>query len=62
MSEQTFHADALIAAMGPMIGVEVDATSHPVVKMHLETAVRLARLVLDFPLDDEAEPAATFVP
>lgn len=62
MSELVFDADALIDAMLPLLGLALPEGSRPVVKLHVETAERLARLVLEFPLDDESEPAPVFAP
>ena len=62
MSEPVFDADALIAASAGLLRLDLSGADLAVVKMHLETAERLARLVLDFPLEDEAEPAPVFSP
>ncbi len=62
MSEPAFDADALIDASLPLVGLALPEGSRAVVKMHLETAERLARLVVEFPLDDESEPAPVFTP
>ena len=62
MSEPAFDADALIDAMPPLIGLTPLEGARPAVKLHLEIAVRLARLVVDFPLDDDSEPAPVFTP
>ena len=56
MSEPVFDADALIAASAGLLRLDLSDADLGVVKTHLETAERLARLVLDFPLEDEAEP------
>jgi Protein of unknown function (DUF4089) len=55
-----FNADALIDASLPLLGLELPDVSRAVVKLHLETAERLSRLVRGFPLDDEAEPAPIY--
>ena len=60
MTKDEFNPDALIDASLPLLGLELAADSRAVVKMHLETAERLSRLVRDFPLDDEAEPAPVY--
>jgi Protein of unknown function (DUF4089) len=60
MTTDEFNADALIDASLPLLGVELPDGSRAVVKMHLEAAERLSRLVRDFPLDDEAEPAPVY--
>jgi len=58
----TFDADALIDAAAPLLELPVSEASRPGVKLNLQIAARLAPLVMDFPLDDEAEPAPVFVP
>jgi hypothetical protein len=58
-----FNADDLIDASAPLMGLEpLGDASRAAVKTHLEIAVGLARLVLDFPLDDEQEPAPVYRP
>ena len=59
MSEN-FDADALIDASLPLLGLDLPDDSRAVVKRHLEIAERLSRLVRDFPLEDEAEPAPVY--
>ena len=58
----TFDADAWIDAAAPLLDLSVSDTARPGVKLNLEIAARLAGLVTEFPLDDEAEPAPVFVP
>jgi hypothetical protein len=60
MTKDEFDADALIDASLPLLGLELPDDWRAAVKMHLETAERLSRLVRDFPLDDEAEPAPVY--
>ena len=62
MTETLFDADALIDASLPLLGLSLSEAARPVVKLHLETAERLARLVTEFPLDDESEPAPVYTP
>jgi hypothetical protein len=62
MTKPEFDADALIDASLPLLGLRLAADSRAVVKLHLETAEKLSRLVREFPLDDEAEPAPVFTP
>lgn len=58
----TFDADALIDAAAPLLELTVSQAARPGVKLNLEIAARLSKLVMEFPLDDEAEPAPVFVP
>jgi Protein of unknown function (DUF4089) len=60
MSKTPFDADALIDASLPLLSLALTGDSRAVVKLHLETAERLSRLILEFPLDDESEPAPVF--
>jgi hypothetical protein len=55
-----FNADSLIDASLPLLRLDLPDDSRAVVKLHLETAERLSRLVRDFPLGDEAEPAPIY--
>ena len=55
-----FDADAYIDASLPLLGLSLSADSRAMVKVHLETAEKLSRLVREFPLDEEAEPAPVF--
>jgi Protein of unknown function (DUF4089) len=57
-----FDAEKLIDAAAPLLGLELGDASRAAVKTHLDIAVGLARLVLDFPLDDEQEPAPVYQP
>jgi hypothetical protein len=60
MTKAPFDADALIDASLPLLDLALPEGSRAVVKLHLETAERLSRLILAFPLDDESEPAPVF--
>jgi hypothetical protein len=60
MTKTEFDADALIDAALPLLGMSLGEESRAVVKLHLTFAETLSRLVRDFPLDDEAEPAPVF--
>jgi hypothetical protein len=62
MSDANFDPEALIDASLPLLGVTLPDGARPVVRLHLETAETLARLVLEFPLGDESEPAPVFTP
>jgi hypothetical protein len=62
VTEPGFDADALIDATLPLLGLALSEGARAVVKLRLETAERLARLVVEFPLDDESEPAPVFAP
>jgi Protein of unknown function (DUF4089) len=62
LTERPFDADALIDASAPLLGMNLTEESRAVVKLHLETAAKLAKLVTGFELADEAEPATVYTP
>jgi hypothetical protein len=52
--------DELIAASARALALPLDPAWHPAICAHLEVTLRLAALVADPPLPDDAEPAAVF--
>ncbi len=60
MTKTEFDADALIDATLPLIGLTLADESRASVRMHLSTAETLSRLVREFPLDDDSEPAPVY--
>jgi hypothetical protein len=52
--------DDYIDAVGGALGLPVDEAWRPAVKANLQVSLRLARLVDEFPLPDETEPASVF--
>ena len=54
--------EALVDAMATAMELSIPEVGKPVVIEHLQVAFRMAPLVLDFPLDDEQEPAPVFTP
>jgi ABC-type arginine transport system ATPase subunit len=52
--------DDYIDAVSKALGLAIDQAWKPAVKANLEVSLRLARLVDEFPLSDEAEPASVF--
>jgi hypothetical protein len=52
--------DDYIDAVGKALALPVDAAWKPAVKANLEVSLRLARLVDEFALPDETEPASVF--
>lgn len=60
LSETTLeaHLDAATA----MLGLKVEPEWRPSVLAHLKATIAAGRLVADFPLHDELDPAATFRP
>ena len=54
--------EAIIDAMAPLLGLDVRPEYRPGIVTNLTVTAGLAKLVLAFPLDDHAEPAAVFRP
>jgi hypothetical protein len=52
--------DDYIDAVSKALGLPVDEAWKPAVKANLEVSLRLARLVDEFVLPDETEPASVF--
>jgi hypothetical protein len=52
--------DDYIDAVGKALALPVDESWKPAVRANLEVSLRLARLVDEFPLPDETEPASVF--
>jgi hypothetical protein len=62
-SEMTMPPDPLddyIDAVAKALGLPVENAWRPAVRANLEVSLRLARLVDEFALPDEAEPASVF--
>jgi hypothetical protein len=49
-----------IAAAARVLAVPIEPAWEPAVRANLELTLRLAALVAEFPLPDEAEPAPVF--
>jgi hypothetical protein len=54
------NLDAFIAAAAQALDLPVDPAWHPAIRFNLDVTLRLAALVTDFSLTDEAEPAPVF--
>jgi hypothetical protein len=52
--------DDYIDAVGKTLALPIDDAWKPAVKANLEVSLRLARLVDEFALPDETEPASVF--
>ena len=55
--EPVFDADAVIDAMAPLLGLRILPEYRAGIAVNLQATARFARLILDVPLDDHAEPA-----
>ena len=54
--------EAIIDAMAPLLGLTVTPEYKPGIVTNLSVTAGLAKLVLEFALDDHVEPAAVFRP
>ncbi|MDO8875721.1 MAG: DUF4089 domain-containing protein [Pseudolabrys sp.] len=52
--------DDFIAAAAAALDLPIEPAWQPSIKANLEVTLRLANLVAEFPLQDEAEPAPVF--
>jgi hypothetical protein len=52
--------DALIDASAAALGIEIEPEWKPGIRANLAVTLRLANLVAEFELSDEAEPAPVF--
>jgi hypothetical protein len=52
--------DSYIDAVGQALALPIDDAWKPSVRAHLDVSLRLARLVDEFPLPEETEPASVF--
>jgi Protein of unknown function (DUF4089) len=52
--------DSFIDAVSASLGLKIEESWKPAVCANLEVTLRLAKLVDEFPLPDEAEPAAIY--
>jgi Protein of unknown function (DUF4089) len=56
----THALDEFIAASAGVLALPVNSAWYPTVRSNLEVTFRLAALVSDFPLPDDADPAPVF--
>ena len=56
------EAEKLLDAAAEVMRLDVQAEHRPGVLANLEVAIRMAKLVDNFTLDDEAEPAPVYRP
>ena len=52
--------DGFIDSVAASLGLAIDTAWKPAVRANLEVTLRLARLVDEFPLPDEIEPAEIY--
>jgi hypothetical protein len=56
----TDKLDDYIDAAAAVLGLPIEEAWKPAVRANLDVTLKLARLVEEFPLPDEAEPASVF--
>ena len=56
----TDDLDTLSAALARALDLPLNPEWRPAIRFNLEVTLRLAALVADFPLTDDAEPASVF--
>jgi hypothetical protein len=54
------NLDAFIAAAAQALDLPLEPAWHPAIRFNLDVTFRLAGLIADFPLPDDAEPAPVF--
>lgn len=62
MAYKPFDADAMIDAMAEVLQLTIDEAHRPGVRMNLKTASKMAALVEQVKLEDDAEPAPVYRP
>lgn len=60
MSNRSGGLDDYIDAVAAALGLQIDPGWKPAVRANLEVTLRLARVVDDFALPDETEPAEIY--
>jgi hypothetical protein len=62
VSAKPFDAEAHVAHMAPVMGLDIRPEWKLQVVAHIAATAAAAELVLSFPLEDHAEPAPVFEP
>ena len=60
MTQVATDLDVYIGATAALIGLQIDPSWLESIRFHLDISLRMARLVGDFALPDDAEPAPVF--
>ena len=60
MTEDAFDPEAVVAAMGPLLGLTLTPESRAQTLVHLRIAAEQAEKLLSVPLEDQQEPAPVF--
>lgn len=56
----TDHLDTYIDAAAAVLGLPIDPAWKPAVRASLDVSLKMARMVQEFPLPDEIEPASIY--
>jgi len=62
MNDALEDMDAIIAKLAELNGISLEAEMMPQIRAHLDIAARMAKGLIEFPLDDHEEPATVFTP
>ena len=54
------HLDSYIDAVATALALPIEDAWRPAIRANLEVSLKLARLVDEFPLPDETEPASVY--
>lgn len=60
MNGDAIELDTYIGAASSMLGIDIDPSWIEPIRFHLLISLRMASMVSEFPLPDEAEPAPVF--
>ena len=62
MSYKPFDGEALIDAMAPLLQLRISPDYRAGIKLQLKTAAKMAAVIEQIKLDDDAEPAPVYRP
>jgi hypothetical protein len=62
MAYKPFDADAVIDALAPLLQLPISAAHRPGIRQNLKTASKMAALIEQVKLPDEAEPLPVYRP
>lgn len=60
MDNETNETDALIRTLAALNGIPLNDEMMPQTRVNFEIAARMAKTLLDFPLEDSEEPGPVF--
>jgi hypothetical protein len=62
MSHNDQDIENLVTTMADMLGIDLAEANAAFIAMHLNIAFQLSSAFIEFPLDDETDPAPVFTP